>query len=223
MTSDDIAVIGPRTESPIEDRLPQFSPFSSFQSTRIIDFALQYLDQTDISPSNIIILDERSYQDSTCLLLSEKGRTDDVQAFVQTRSDFKSAVVTLTTIETGCGDYESQLSTSYPDSMESSGYRCVIVIKVMMRRHHLFWSWALSQRLETKSRGRHSSKPQSVFFPRLRFDSKGMKYKAKSIRTCRHKTAARSKILRQEAEIYIEKVNTTKWITQRSSPLPPAP
>lgn len=116
MTSDDITILKPRTESPVECRLLQRWPFSGFQPSQVIDFALQHLNQTDFSPSNMIILDERSNQDSTCLLLSWKELSDDAYDVVQTRSDFESAVVTLKAIETGCGDPDSQLSTNYPDS-----------------------------------------------------------------------------------------------------------
>ena len=116
MHSDDITVLEPKTESPVEDRLLQNWPFLGFQPSQVVDFALRHLHQTDLSPTNMIILDERSNEDSTCLLLSRNELIDDAHDFMQTRSDFESAVVTLKTIETGCGDADGQLSTIYPGS-----------------------------------------------------------------------------------------------------------
>jgi len=118
MHSDDITVLEPRTEPPVEDRFLQQWPFLGFQPSQVVDFALRRLHQTDLSPTNIIILDERSNEDSTCLLLSWNELSDDAHDFVQTRSDFQSAIVTLKTIETGCGDADGQLSTNYPGSDE---------------------------------------------------------------------------------------------------------
>lgn len=116
MHSTEITALEPRTEPPVKDHLHQNWPFSGFQPSQVIDFALQHLDQTDLSPTNLIILDERSNEDSTCLLLSQNELSDDAHDFMKVRSDFESAVIALKTIETGCGVADSQLWTGYPGS-----------------------------------------------------------------------------------------------------------
>lgn len=116
MHSADIAALESRTEPPVAHRLVQNWPFLQFQLSQVIDFALQHLDQTLLSPTNMIVLDERSNEDSTCLLLSRNELSNDAHSFMQARSDFESAVVTLKTIETGCGGADSQLITDYPGS-----------------------------------------------------------------------------------------------------------
>jgi hypothetical protein len=116
MHSDDIAVVKPRTEPPVEDRFLQSWPFLGFSPGQVIDFAQQRLHLSAFSPGNLIILDERSNQDATCLLLSRNVFGEHAYDFVQTRADFESAVVALKTVEIGCGDADSQLSTEYPGS-----------------------------------------------------------------------------------------------------------
>jgi hypothetical protein len=130
MHSDDIAVVKPRTEPPVEDRFLQHWPFLGFSPSQIIDFAQRHLHLSNLSPENFVILDERSNQDATCLVLSRNVYGEDAHDFVQTRADFESAVITLRTIEIGCGYADSQLSTDYPGydgvlriSMESQGQR----------------------------------------------------------------------------------------------------
>lgn len=114
MLPTDITALKRRTESSIEDRALHCCPSLGFQPSQVINFALQHLNQTDLSPPNMVILDAQSNEEFTCLLLSRKELSYDAHDFVQTRSDFESAVVTLNTIETGCGGADSQLSTDYP-------------------------------------------------------------------------------------------------------------
>ncbi|KEQ91839.1 hypothetical protein AUEXF2481DRAFT_454699 [Aureobasidium subglaciale EXF-2481] len=116
MTSRDITAIRPRTESPVDDGLINDWPFQGLNVEQIMDFVIQHLDQTDLSPTNLVILDNRTNQDSTCLLLSRNELSDDPLAYIQVRSDFESAIVVLGTIEIGCGGADVQLSTEYPGS-----------------------------------------------------------------------------------------------------------
>jgi hypothetical protein len=130
MHSEDIAVIKPGTEPPVEDRFLQSWPFLGFSPSKVIDFAQQNLHLSDLSPENSIILNERSNLDATCLLLSRNVSGEHAHDFVQTRADFESAVITLRTIEIGCGYADSQLSTDYP------GYDGVLRISMQGHRQH---------------------------------------------------------------------------------------
>ena len=116
MSSRDVSAIRPRTESPVDDNLLVEWPFEGSSVSQIIDFVIQHLDQTDLSPTNLVILDDLTNQNHTCLLLSRNSLSDDPRDYVQVRSDFESAVVALKTIETGCGDADTQLDTNYPGS-----------------------------------------------------------------------------------------------------------
>jgi hypothetical protein len=127
MHSDNIAVVKPRTEPSVEDRFLQSWPFLRFSPDQVIDFAQQHLNLSEFSPENLIILDERSNQDATCLLLSRNVPGQDAHDFVQMRADFESAVVMLKTIENRCGDADSQLST---DHAGSDG-----VLRILVQRH----------------------------------------------------------------------------------------
>lgn len=116
MSSRDISSIRPRTEALVDDDLLEAWPFEGFHVQQTIDFAIQHLNNTDLSPTNMIVLDAITNQDDTCLLLSKDPLSDDTRSYVQVRSDFESAVVVLKTIETGCGDADTQLDTHYPGS-----------------------------------------------------------------------------------------------------------
>ncbi|KAI5272056.1 hypothetical protein E4T47_04613 [Aureobasidium subglaciale] len=112
----DITAIRSRTESPVDDDLINDWPFQSSSVEQIMDFVIQHLDQTDLTPTNLVILDDRTNRDNTCLLLSRNELSDDPRDYIQVRSDFESAIVVLRTIEIGCGDADTQLSTEYPGS-----------------------------------------------------------------------------------------------------------
>ena len=115
MHSDQVSLIQARTSSPVDEQLIRHWPFSGFDLSQVIDFTVHNLDQTYLSPTNIIILDQRSNEDSTCILLSRNPLSDDAHDYIQVRADFdESSVVTLKTIDTGCGGADSQLYTNYP-------------------------------------------------------------------------------------------------------------
>lgn len=116
MSSRDISSTKPRTEAPVDDDMLKNWPFEGSSVEQIIDFAIQHLNLTDLSPTNMVVLDDITNQDNTCLLVSKDPLSDDMRSYVQVRSDFESAVVALKTIETGCGDADTQLDTQYPDS-----------------------------------------------------------------------------------------------------------
>ncbi|KEQ60398.1 uncharacterized protein M437DRAFT_77470 [Aureobasidium melanogenum CBS 110374] len=116
MLSRDISLIKSRTEAPVDDGLLGTWPFERFSVQQIIDFAIQHLNNTDLSPTKMLVLDDITYQSNTCVLLSKNTLTDDPQSYIQVCSDFESSLVVLKTIETGCGDADSQLDTQYPGS-----------------------------------------------------------------------------------------------------------
>ncbi|CAD0087201.1 unnamed protein product [Aureobasidium mustum] len=116
MSSEDISSINPRTEAPVNDDLLETWPFEGSSVQQIIDFAIQHLNNTDLSPTNMVILDDITNRDDTCLLLSKDPFSDDPREYMQIRSDFESAIVALKTIETGCGGADTQLDTQYPGS-----------------------------------------------------------------------------------------------------------
>ena len=128
MTSGDVALVEPRTKPPVEGRLLLSWPFLGYSLNQIIDFARRRLHRTYLSPTNIIVLDQRSNEDMTCLLLSRIVSSGDARDFVQTRSDFESSVVVLKTIEAGCGG-TAQLDTDY------IGCDGVLRISVRDRKH----------------------------------------------------------------------------------------
>lgn len=116
MTSRDVSSIRPRTEALVDEDLLKDWPWEGSSVQQIIDFALQYLNNTDLSPTNMVVFDDITNQDDTCLILSKDPFSNDPRTYVQVRSDFESAVVALKTIETGCGDADTQLDTNYEGS-----------------------------------------------------------------------------------------------------------
>ena len=116
LTTRDTSFIALRITTPIPDHLLYVWPFLDYSLDQIFDFAIAELNGSDLSPTNLIILDERTNDDQTCLLLSKNEVNEETMEYVQVRSDFESAVVVLKTVETGCGDAEGQLSTRYSGS-----------------------------------------------------------------------------------------------------------
>jgi len=115
MYSTDVPTLQRRTGGPIDSALIQHLPFLGYDTDQIISFAQNHLHQSDISPTNMIILDERTNQDSTCLLISHDELSDNSRDYVQARSDFESSIISLKTIETGCGGTD-HLDTDYQGS-----------------------------------------------------------------------------------------------------------
>ena len=138
MDSGDVALVNTRTEPPVANRVLLDWPFLGYGSDHVIEFARRRLHQTYLSPTNIIILDERSNQDMTCLLLSQDVLSEDDHDFDVTRAECawsvrgmgsnegcgnedggkEPAVVTLKTIETGCVAPIASLTQTTLDMME---------------------------------------------------------------------------------------------------------
>ena len=115
MHTTDVPTLQRRMQAPVDLALIQKLPFLGYDTDQIIAFARSHLHQSDISPTNMIILDERTNQDSTCLLLSHDQLSDDPRNYVKARSDFESSIISLKTIETGCGGTD-HLDTDYQGS-----------------------------------------------------------------------------------------------------------
>lgn len=64
----------------------------------------------------MVILDQQTNKDSTCLLLSFNELDKDPHNYMQVQVDFESAIVVLKTIEIGLGNANSRLSMEYKGS-----------------------------------------------------------------------------------------------------------
>lgn len=111
MSSGLVFSITPRTESLVNRNFLHEWQCEGCDVQQILDFAIQHLDNTEFSPINLIILDNCTNQDNTCLLLSK-----DPYDYVQVRSVFESAVVVLRSIEIGCAGANTQFDTKYSGS-----------------------------------------------------------------------------------------------------------
>ncbi|TIA54221.1 hypothetical protein D6C79_01093 [Aureobasidium pullulans] len=101
-TSRDVSSIALRT-TPIPDHFLYTWRFLDYTLDQIIDFAIAERNGSDFSPTNMVILDERTNDDQTCLSLLKNEANEEAIEYVQT-------------VETGCGDVEGQLSTRYSGS-----------------------------------------------------------------------------------------------------------
>ncbi|THW79908.1 hypothetical protein D6D17_09916, partial [Aureobasidium pullulans] len=101
-TSRDVSSIALRT-TPIPDHFLYTWPFLDYTLDQIIDFAIAEFNGSDLSPINLIILDERTNDDQTCLSLLKNEANEEAMEYEQT-------------VETGCGDVEGQSSTRYSGS-----------------------------------------------------------------------------------------------------------
>lgn len=88
LTTRDISFIALRITTPIPDHLLHVWPFLDYSLDQIFDFAIAELNGSDLSPTNLIILDERTNDDQTCLLLSKNEVNEETMEYVQVRSDF---------------------------------------------------------------------------------------------------------------------------------------
>lgn len=116
MHTTDIASLHPQTRAPVDLVLLVHLPFLGCNIDQIISFAHEHLHGTLYSPTNMIILDERTNRDMSCLLLSRNELNDnDPRDYVRVRSDLESSIVSLMTIETGCGGTD-MLDTNHEGS-----------------------------------------------------------------------------------------------------------
>lgn len=117
MHTTDLAAIRPQTQAPVDPALLTHLPFLGFSTDRIISFAQQYLDESPFSPKNMIILDERTNRDKTCLVIASDELSDNYpHDYLQVRSDFESSITSLMTIEMACGGTQDHLDTNYDGS-----------------------------------------------------------------------------------------------------------
>ncbi|GAB7344757.1 hypothetical protein MBLNU457_3227t2 [Dothideomycetes sp. NU457] len=116
MHTTDIAALRPQTQAPVDPALLTHLPFLGWNPGQIISFAHEHLDGSFFSSTNMVILDERTNRDMTCLVLSQNELNDnDPRDYIQVRSDFESSITSLMTIEMACGGSD-MLDTYYEGS-----------------------------------------------------------------------------------------------------------
>lgn len=106
------------TICPIDEQALEDNPFIGKTSAEIIDWAQNHLPpESGLLNNQVIILDDRTTQDKTCLLLSLKwhyilelanrktipGPDEAPDAWIAIRSDFESSIVTIMTKAMGVG------------------------------------------------------------------------------------------------------------------------
>ncbi|QIW99601.1 hypothetical protein AMS68_005119 [Peltaster fructicola] len=106
------------TICPIDEQALQDNPFLNKTTTEVIDWAQSNLHpECGLLNDQVVILDDRTAQDKTCLLLSLKehyiiefanrktvpGPEEAPDAWIVIRSDFQSSIVTIMTKATGVG------------------------------------------------------------------------------------------------------------------------
>ncbi len=104
ITTRDVASITKATSPPV----PAFqSPFLGASVDEIRQFARDHLGGGRISDANIVLLDQKTVEDSsTCLLITSKDWPQVPGDFRTVRSDFASSLATLNNIEFGCAGEE---------------------------------------------------------------------------------------------------------------------
>lgn len=93
----------PGTATPVNSNALDTNPFLDWTPDQILSWAEKNFKDTGLSNRNIVILDERTNDDYTCLLAAPWDFPDDHKDRLLVRSDFESSVVSLMTIEMGCG------------------------------------------------------------------------------------------------------------------------
>lgn len=106
------------TICPIDEQVLRNNPFLDKTATEVIDWAQSNLhSECGLINDQVVILDDRTAQDKTCLLLSLKehyiiefanceiipGPKEAPDAWIVIRSDFQSSIVTIMTKATGVG------------------------------------------------------------------------------------------------------------------------
>lgn len=114
------------TVGPVDDNDLQSNPFVKWTTDQIISWAQRNLLRTDLSPRHMVILDQRTVEDATCLLVSHKDQANEDGEWQIVRSDFETSIVSLMTKEMAVGGDEV-LDTNYP------GYDGVLRMEVKDR------------------------------------------------------------------------------------------
>lgn len=104
------------TKPPVDENDLKSNPFNGRSTEEIIQWAQDHLKHSGLSTDNLVLLDERTRQDDTCLLVSERELPDDKSdKWLMVRSDFESSIISLMTKETGVGG-DDHLDTEYDGS-----------------------------------------------------------------------------------------------------------
>lgn len=104
------------TKPPVDEDDLKSNPFNGRSTEEIIQWAQDHLKHSGLSTDNLVLLDERTRQDDTCLLVSERELPDDKSdKWLMVRSDFESSIISLMTKETGVGG-DDHLDTEYDGS-----------------------------------------------------------------------------------------------------------
>lgn len=86
--------------------------FQDWTHEQILEWSNEHLDGSTLSPANLVILDERSVQDRTCLVCSAADMPEINGRYQVLRSDFESTLVCLRAKEVGVAGDE-MLGTGY--------------------------------------------------------------------------------------------------------------
>jgi hypothetical protein len=98
----DVTSITEPSKAPI---LPPTSyPFQNYSVDQVVEFARANFDGVHIVSRVIAILDERTLEDQTCLLVTKKELAEN--ELLTVRADFRSAMVTLNVKNLGVGGDE---------------------------------------------------------------------------------------------------------------------
>lgn len=105
----------PGTTTPVSEEALTTNHFLHWTPDEVREWAKENLEETGLSNTNIVILDRRTNEDHTCFLATEWAFPEAHDDRLLVRSDFESSIVSLMTIEMGCGD-ESHVSIDYEGS-----------------------------------------------------------------------------------------------------------
>ncbi|CAK4034144.1 Hypothetical predicted protein [Lecanosticta acicola] len=108
------------TAPPVDGNGIEHNPFKDMSTEDLIEWAQKNLGRSGLSKDNMVILDDLTAQDETCILVSLKDLPDDelpdgMDKWIIIRSDFESSIISLMTKETGVGG-DDHLDTDYEGS-----------------------------------------------------------------------------------------------------------
>lgn len=105
----------PGTIPPISENALSANPFVGWTTTQVLGWAKERLKEGGLSNTNIVVLDQRTNEDYTCLVASKWDAPEEHDDYLLTRSDFESSIVSLSAIEMGCGGRD-MVDTDYEGS-----------------------------------------------------------------------------------------------------------
>ncbi|KAI1474990.1 hypothetical protein F4774DRAFT_307842 [Daldinia eschscholtzii] len=91
----DVGTITKSTRPPVER--PASYPFQGWGVEDIVKFAHDHINRSrqGIVPDNLVILDERTMEDKTCLLVTPREGSENEGELLTVRADFRSSLVLL--------------------------------------------------------------------------------------------------------------------------------